>query len=111
MFNCVRNHGGVKEAGHGGGRAQGVYRRFGQTMVLAGLDLRVDEGKLYEAIGPNGAGKTTALRVAWGSSRPTPARSGCSAATHGRPGPAPAAGRQPDRGPGCPDSPAASTWC
>jgi ABC-type multidrug transport system ATPase subunit len=35
-------------------------------MVLAGLDLRVDEGELYGLIGPNGAGKTTALRVALG---------------------------------------------
>ena len=45
---------------------QGVYRRFGRTMVLAGLDLAVDEGELYGLIGPNGAGKTTALRVALG---------------------------------------------
>jgi len=35
-------------------------------MVLAGLDLTVDEGELYGLIGPNGAGKTTALRVALG---------------------------------------------
>ena len=45
---------------------RGVYRRFGRTMVLAGLDLTVDEGELYGLIGPNGAGKTTALRVALG---------------------------------------------
>jgi len=25
---------------------RGVYRRFGRTMVLAGVDLRVDEGEL-----------------------------------------------------------------
>jgi len=43
-----------------------VYRRFGRTLVLAGLDLRVGEGELYGLIGPNGAGKTTALRVALG---------------------------------------------
>ena len=43
-----------------------MYRRFGRTMVLAGLDLAVDEGELYGLIGPNGAGKTTALRVALG---------------------------------------------
>jgi ABC-2 type transport system ATP-binding protein len=45
---------------------EGVYRRFGRTLVLAGLDLRVGEGELYGLIGPNGAGKTTALRVALG---------------------------------------------
>src|SRR5215211_1915276 len=44
----------------------GVYRRFGRTLVLAGLDLSVEEGELYGLIGPNGAGKTTALRVALG---------------------------------------------
>ena len=43
-----------------------MYRRFGRTLVLAGLDLRVGEGELYGLIGPNGAGKTTALRVALG---------------------------------------------
>jgi ABC-2 type transport system ATP-binding protein len=40
-----------------------VYRRFGRTMVLAGLDLTVGEGELYGLLGPNGAGKATALRV------------------------------------------------
>ena len=43
-----------------------MYRRFGRTMVLAGLDLRVDEGELYGLIGPKGAANTTALRVALG---------------------------------------------
>jgi ABC-type multidrug transport system ATPase subunit len=43
-----------------------VYRRFGRSMVLAGLDLVVEQGELYGLIGPNGAGKTTALRVALG---------------------------------------------
>jgi ABC-type multidrug transport system ATPase subunit len=43
-----------------------VYRRFGRTLVLAGLDLRVGEGELYGLIGPNGAGKTTAMRIALG---------------------------------------------
>ena len=43
-----------------------MYRRFGRTLVLAGLDLRVGEGELYGLIGPNGAGKTTAMRVALG---------------------------------------------
>jgi len=73
VFNCVRNHGECVR-NHGEQRRpvtaavelKGVYRRFGRTMVLAGLDLRVDEGELYGLIGPNGAGKTTALRVALG---------------------------------------------
>jgi ABC-type Fe3+/spermidine/putrescine transport system ATPase subunit len=70
-------------------------------MVLAGLDLAVDEGELYGLIGPNGAGKTTALRVALGLLKADAGlvrllgrdpRSAAGAPT--------AAGRQPDRGPG-----------
>ena len=53
-------------------------------MVLAGLDLRVDEGELYGLIGPNGAGKTTALREALGLLRADAGQVGCSAATRAR---------------------------
>ena len=66
VFNCARNHGDQGRPATAAVELGGVYRRFGRTMVLAGLDLRVDEGELYGLIGPNGAGKTTALRVALG---------------------------------------------
>jgi ABC-2 type transport system ATP-binding protein len=67
VFNCARNHGEQRRPATAAAvELGGVYRRFGRTMVLAGLDLRVDEGELYGLIGPNGAGKTTALRVALG---------------------------------------------
>jgi ABC-2 type transport system ATP-binding protein len=66
VFNCVRNHGEQRRPVTAAVELNGVYRRFGRTMVLAGLDLAVDEGELYGLIGPNGAGKTTALRVALG---------------------------------------------
>ena len=43
-------------------------------MVLAGLDLRVDEGELYGLIGPNGAGKTTVLNMISGFYHPDTGR-------------------------------------
>jgi ABC-2 type transport system ATP-binding protein len=47
-----------------------VSRRYGQTVALDGLSLRVEEGKLLGFVGPNGAGKTTAMRIALGVLEP-----------------------------------------
>jgi len=41
--------------------ARGLRKRFGSTVALDGVDLRVDEGRILGLIGPNGAGKTTLL--------------------------------------------------
>ncbi len=41
----------------------GVVKRFGATVALAGVDLRVEEGMVLALLGPNGAGKTTLVRV------------------------------------------------
>ncbi|MEV0347877.1 ATP-binding cassette domain-containing protein [Nonomuraea sp. NPDC050680] len=43
--------------------AEGLFRRFGSTVALDGLDLTVREGTVTGLLGPNGAGKTTAVRV------------------------------------------------
>ena len=43
--------------------ADGLLKRFGDTIALAGLDLAVAEGTVCGLIGPNGAGKTTAVRI------------------------------------------------
>src|SRR2546429_597513 len=42
---------------------EGVVKHFGATVALAGVDLDVEEGKVFGLLGPNGAGKTTLVRV------------------------------------------------
>jgi ABC-2 type transport system ATP-binding protein len=44
-------------------RADGLRKRYGQTTVLDGLDLRVPRASVLALLGPNGAGKTTAVRL------------------------------------------------
>ena len=43
--------------------AEGLQRRFGDLVAVAGIDLRVDEGEVFGFLGPNGAGKSTAVRM------------------------------------------------
>jgi ABC-2 type transport system ATP-binding protein len=41
--------------------ARGLRKAYGATIALDGIDLRIDEGRIFGLIGPNGAGKSTAL--------------------------------------------------
>ncbi|MBA2286397.1 MAG: ATP-binding cassette domain-containing protein [Ktedonobacteraceae bacterium] len=43
--------------------AEGLYKRYGKTQALAGIDLIAEEGSVLGLLGPNGAGKTTAVRI------------------------------------------------
>ena len=43
--------------------ATGVRKSFGETVVLDGVDLTVEEGTVFALLGPNGAGKTTMIRI------------------------------------------------
>ena len=43
--------------------AQGLRKRYGDVVALAGVDLRVAAGTVFGLLGPNGAGKTTAVRI------------------------------------------------
>jgi oleandomycin transport system ATP-binding protein len=43
--------------------AEGLAKRFGETMALDGIDLAVRSGSVFGLLGPNGAGKTTAVRI------------------------------------------------
>jgi len=40
-----------------------VSKRFGDTVVLAGVTARVERGEIFAVIGPSGAGKSTLLRL------------------------------------------------
>ena len=51
-------------------RLEGVHRRFGKTVVFAGVDLVVERGTKLAVIGPNGAGKSTLLRLVAGVDQP-----------------------------------------
>jgi len=44
-------------------RAEGLVKKFGDTIALGGVDLEVPAGKVVGVLGPNGAGKTTAVRI------------------------------------------------
>jgi branched-chain amino acid transport system ATP-binding protein len=50
--------------------ASGVVVRYGELLVLGGVDLRIAAGDRIGVVGPNGAGKTTLLNVLAGSVAP-----------------------------------------
>jgi ABC-2 type transport system ATP-binding protein len=43
--------------------AAGLRKSFGDTVVLAGIDLNVPAGTIFSLLGPNGAGKTTTIKI------------------------------------------------
>jgi ABC-2 type transport system ATP-binding protein len=55
-------------------RAEGLTKRYGQTLALDALDLVVEPGEVYGYLGPNGAGKTTTIRLLLGLHRPSAGR-------------------------------------
>jgi ABC-2 type transport system ATP-binding protein len=52
-------------------RTAGLSKRYGSTLALDRLDLRVKAGEVYGYLGPNGAGKTTTIRLLLGLHRPS----------------------------------------
>lgn len=48
-----------------------LTKRFGATVAVDRLDLRVGAGQVYGFLGPNGAGKTTTIRMLLGLIAPT----------------------------------------
>jgi ABC-2 type transport system ATP-binding protein len=55
-------------------QAEGLTKRYGETLALDGLDLSIEPGEVYGYLGPNGAGKTTTIRLLLGIHRPTHGR-------------------------------------
>ncbi|HEY5018204.1 MAG TPA: ATP-binding cassette domain-containing protein [Streptosporangiaceae bacterium] len=41
----------------------GLRKSFGDTTVLDGIDLNIQEGTIFALLGPNGAGKTTTVQI------------------------------------------------
>ncbi|MCL4343518.1 MAG: ABC transporter ATP-binding protein [Nitrososphaerota archaeon] len=50
-------------------RLENVWKNFGSTQVLKGIDLEINDGEFMILLGPSGSGKTTALRIVAGLER------------------------------------------
>ena len=44
-------------------RLEGVVKRYGDVVAVAGIDLDVRDGEFFSMLGPSGSGKTTTLRM------------------------------------------------
>ncbi len=51
--------------------AQGLTKRYGDTLAVDHLSFTVEPGRITGFLGPNGAGKTTTMRLILGLDRPT----------------------------------------
>ncbi|WP_033542990.1 ABC transporter ATP-binding protein [Planococcus sp. CAU13] len=51
-------------------RIEGLSKKYGTQQVLDGINLAVEEGKIYGFIGPSGSGKTTLVKMIVGIDSP-----------------------------------------
>src|SRR5208282_1743035 len=54
--------------------AEGLTKRYGETLAVDNLSFSVAPGRITGFLGPNGAGKTTTMRLILGLDRPTAGR-------------------------------------
>ncbi len=47
-----------------------IQKHFGGNIVLDGVDMEIDKGRIYQLMGPNGSGKTTLINVISGMLKP-----------------------------------------
>lgn len=50
---------------------KGIHKFYGQTHVVKGVDLAIEDGEFVALLGPSGCGKTTTLRMIAGLEAPT----------------------------------------
>jgi putative spermidine/putrescine transport system ATP-binding protein len=55
-------------------RLEGVEKRYGDVLAVAGVDLDVRDGEFFSMLGPSGSGKTTTLRMIAGFELPSAGR-------------------------------------
>ncbi|MEU8482004.1 MULTISPECIES: ABC transporter ATP-binding protein [unclassified Streptomyces] len=65
----IKTEAGI-EAGAPAVRVTDLWKAFGQSVAVAGIDLALPAGKFIGLVGPNGAGKTTTLSMVTGLLRP-----------------------------------------
>jgi ABC-2 type transport system ATP-binding protein len=56
---------------------RGLTKRYGAKVVVDGIDLQVERGRIHGFLGPNGSGKTTTLRMLCGLLTPDAGEGRC----------------------------------
>jgi len=55
-------------------RTEALWKRYGNVIAVAGMDLSVRAGEVFSFLGPNGSGKSTTVGMVLGLIRPTSGR-------------------------------------
>src|SRR5438105_5713547 len=50
--------------------ARGLFKSYGSTAAVQGVDIVLERGGVFGVLGPNGSGKSTTVRMLLGLARP-----------------------------------------